>query len=142
MKLSNLVLLVAGSLMAGRGLAESADLSLRGPCTPRSHQLRFPVPSELQANKLPAYLSVNVTLPDCGSAAGVQLPFGPAPFPVLFFFNGFMVSLVWSHASGCNRRHASLEFRPLAGLLGAAARCSGHNPACPACRTVRGGTIA
>jgi hypothetical protein len=43
--------------------------------------------------QLPATLSVVATVPTCAvnAADSSVLPFGPAPFPVLFFFNGFMV---------------------------------------------------
>lgn len=93
MRIVALALLAVCSLMGGRGLSDSVDFALPGPCVPRSHQLTFSVPSELQASRLPAKLSVNVTLPDVGGAPDVALPFGSAPFPALFFFNGFMVCM-------------------------------------------------
>lgn len=86
MTLPCLFLLLLGSSMA----QAAADFSRPGPCAPQSWQPDFPVPSDLQAVQLPAKLRLNVTMPDCPATA--EQAFGPAPSPVLFFFNGFMVS--------------------------------------------------
>ncbi|EFN59881.1 hypothetical protein CHLNCDRAFT_153950 [Chlorella variabilis] len=73
----------------------AADFSRPGPCAPQSWQPDFPVPSDLQAVQLPAKLRLNVTMPDCPATA--EQAFGPAPSPVLFFFNGFMNRAGWYH---------------------------------------------
>ncbi|KAI3429238.1 hypothetical protein D9Q98_005337 [Chlorella vulgaris] len=90
-----LLILLATMAALGDG---AADFSVRGPCLPRSWKLKFPVPVEMREPlQLPATLSVVATVPTraVNAAGSSVLPFGPAPFPVLFFFNGFMNRAAW-----------------------------------------------
>ena len=81
------LVLLLGAAMA-RVVVEAADFALPGPCSIKSWNTKLPTPTQLpQINGLPKTLAANITLPELCAAA---LPFG-TPFPVLFFFNGFMV---------------------------------------------------
>lgn len=69
--------------------AGAPNFALPGPCSSSIWEPRFSVPQELRTGGLPKTLSLLVTTPVCPEDAA--LPFG-TPAPVLFFFNGFMVS--------------------------------------------------
>lgn len=65
------------------------NFALPGPCSTNTWKPKFTVPEDLRAGGLPKTLELLVTSPSC--PADASLPFG-SPAPVLFFYNGFMVS--------------------------------------------------
>lgn len=91
-------------LLLASGMAEAAapDFSQPGPCAATSWLPEFAVPD--RTGGLPARVVLNVTLPVCPADADADaLPFGPAPFPVLFLFNGFQVGgRWWGWAESCS----------------------------------------
>jgi hypothetical protein len=86
--LKHLLLLFTG--MAADTATSSFPAGM-GPCKPAQWKPSLPVPPALQALDLPKSLGLTVTIPQCPD--GAMPPFGPSPFPVLCYFNGFMVRL-------------------------------------------------
>lgn len=80
-------------LSSGAMAAPFPDFALPGPCATSKLAATINPSPQVVSGGIPATLPVTLTLPSCsGPDTAATLPFGPAPFPVLIFFSGFMVS--------------------------------------------------
>ena len=133
MRLFGLLLLWL-TAMAHVADAAAPDFAQPGPCSQRSWQTEFPTPAELRLSGMPKTLSANITLPILGTES---LPFG-SPFPVLLYYNGFMVGA----AAGAVQHTADTPARAAANLRRRHRRRIPLAPPLPSRRTGPAGTGA